>query len=131
MYVLQSFPFFGNSPIVRSDEKNDKSKELIAKKIEEYLARAETLKGHIQAGEKRPKKPIGVDNSVNGASSGESKCVVRSSLYHPLTGVTAGKKTTEIQKSRNSGMALRVPFFLRDLMSNGMMLQDSKAPKPL
>jgi len=61
------------SDTFNSDEKNEKSKLLIGKKIEEYLARAETLKGHIQAGEKKPKKAVGVDGSMNGTNSGDQK----------------------------------------------------------
>ena len=57
-----------------ADEKNDKSKLLIRTKINEYLARAETLKEHIQqAGEKRARKVVGADGSVNGTGGGGKK----------------------------------------------------------
>jgi vacuolar protein-sorting-associated protein 4 len=55
-----------------ADEKNDKSKLLIRTKINEYLARAETLKSHsASAGEKRARSAIGADGSVNGAGGGK------------------------------------------------------------
>lgn len=54
------------------DEKNEKSKLLIRTKINEYLARAETLKGHLAtAGDRKAKAAVGADGSVNGAK----KCV--------------------------------------------------------
>ena len=56
------------------DEKNDKSKLLIRTKINEYLARAETLKAHITStGEKRARSAVGADGSVNGAGGGGRK----------------------------------------------------------
>jgi len=59
-----------------ADEKNDKSKLLIRTKINEYLARAETLKAHItSAGEKRARSAVGADGSVNGAGGGGKKSV--------------------------------------------------------
>ena len=42
---------------VSSDEKNEKSKQLIRSKIDEYLGRAETLKSHL---ENKSKSPVGV-----------------------------------------------------------------------
>ncbi|KAH8101489.1 AAA-domain-containing protein [Cristinia sonorae] len=55
-------------------EKNAKSKQLIRTKIDEYLARAEVLKGHIQdSDEKRAKKAIGVNGIGNGGSAGGGK----------------------------------------------------------
>lgn len=57
-------------PVV--DEKNEKSKLLIRTKINEYLARAETLKGHLAtAGDRKAKAAVGADGSVNGSK----KCV--------------------------------------------------------
>ena len=51
-----------------TDEKNEKSKLLIRTKINEYLARAETLKGHLAtAADKKAKAVVGADGSVNGA----------------------------------------------------------------
>ncbi|CAA7267731.1 unnamed protein product [Cyclocybe aegerita] len=52
-------------------EKNEKSKQLIRTKIEEYLARAETLKNHLMT-EKRGKSAVGVNGS-DGATGGKSK----------------------------------------------------------
>ncbi|KAJ3501528.1 hypothetical protein NLJ89_g9297 [Agrocybe chaxingu] len=52
-------------------EKNEKSKQLIRTKIEEYLARAETLKNHLLT-EKRGKSAVGVNGS-GGATGGKSK----------------------------------------------------------
>ncbi|KAH9939015.1 AAA-domain-containing protein [Epithele typhae] len=54
-------------------EKNERSKKLIKSKFNEYLARAETLKEHIQSKEdKRAKKAIGV-NGASGGSGGGGK----------------------------------------------------------
>ncbi|KAG1775036.1 P-loop containing nucleoside triphosphate hydrolase protein [Suillus placidus] len=47
-------------------EKNEKAKLLVRAKIEEYLARAETLKKHLQRDEKKSRKAVSVDGSVNG-----------------------------------------------------------------
>ena len=53
------------------DEKNERSKKLIKAKFNEYLARAETLKEHLQSKEeKRAKKPIGVSGANGGAGGG-------------------------------------------------------------
>ena len=56
-----------------ADEKNERSKKLIKSKFNEYLARAETLKEHIQSKEdKRAKKAVGV-NGMNGGAAGGGK----------------------------------------------------------
>ncbi len=53
-------------------EKNEKSKELIRSKVKEYMARAETLKDHVLAGEdKRAKKAVGANGFANGGSGGK------------------------------------------------------------
>ncbi|GJE92040.1 AAA-domain-containing protein [Phanerochaete sordida] len=53
-------------------EKNEKSKQLIRSKIEEYIARAEMLKEHIQQAEdKRAKKAVGANGMANGGSGGK------------------------------------------------------------
>ena len=59
------------------DEKNDKSKQLIRQKIEEYIARAETLKEHIsQAEDKAAKRAVGANGMANGGTGGKGvKCV--------------------------------------------------------
>ena len=44
-----------------SDEKSDKSKQLIRSKIDEYLGRAETLKSHL---ENKSKSPVGVSGGA-------------------------------------------------------------------
>ncbi|OAX40493.1 AAA-domain-containing protein [Rhizopogon vinicolor AM-OR11-026] len=49
-------------------EKNEKAKVLVRTKIEEYLARAETLKKHLQRDEKKSRKPVSADGSVNGTA---------------------------------------------------------------
>lgn len=49
-----------------ADERNEKSKQLIKAKINEYLGRAETLKEHLMS-EKRGKSAVGV-NGGGGAS---------------------------------------------------------------
>ncbi|EIM92022.1 AAA-domain-containing protein [Stereum hirsutum FP-91666 SS1] len=55
-------------------ERNDKSKALIRTKISEYLARAETLKEHLQAAtEKRSKRAMGADGVANGGTGGGGK----------------------------------------------------------
>ena len=55
------------------DEKNERSKKLIKAKFNEYLARAETLKEHLQSKEdKRAKKMVGA-NGANGGSGGGGK----------------------------------------------------------
>lgn len=55
------------------DEKNDKSKQLIRSKINEYLSRAETLKQHLAAGEKSKKNAVGANGVVNGGSGAAGK----------------------------------------------------------
>ncbi|THH27482.1 hypothetical protein EUX98_g6703 [Antrodiella citrinella] len=55
-------------------EKNNKSKELIRSKIDEYMNRAEILKGHLQGSEeKRARKAIGANGLANGGSAGGGK----------------------------------------------------------
>ena len=55
------------------DEKNERSKKLIKAKFNEYLERAEILKGHLQnKDDKRAKKAVGV-NGMNGGSAGGGK----------------------------------------------------------
>ena len=55
------------------DEKNDKSKQLIRSKINEYLTRAETLKQHLTTGEKSKKSAVGANGVVNGGSGAAGK----------------------------------------------------------
>jgi len=55
------------------DEKNDKSKQLIRQKINEYLTRAETLKQHLTTGEKSKKSAVGANGVVNGGSGAAGK----------------------------------------------------------
>lgn len=55
------------------DEKNDKSKQLIRSKINEYLTRAETLKQHLTSGEKSKKNAVGANGMVNGGSGAAGK----------------------------------------------------------
>lgn len=58
---------------VSTDEKNERSKKLIKSKFNEYLARAETLKEHLQSKEeKRAKKLVGV-SGANGSTGGGGK----------------------------------------------------------
>jgi len=54
-------------------EKNEKSKQLIRSKINEYLTRAETLKQHLAAGEKSKKNAVGANGVVNGGSGAAGK----------------------------------------------------------
>jgi vacuolar protein-sorting-associated protein 4 len=46
-----------------TDEKNDKIKVMIRGKIEEYLARAETLKTHLTSDAKPGKKAVGANGA--------------------------------------------------------------------
>jgi len=55
------------------DEKNDKSKQLIRAKINEYLTRAETLKQHLVSGENPKKNAVGANGVVNGGSGAAGK----------------------------------------------------------
>ena len=55
------------------DEKNDKSKQLIRSKINEYLTRAETLKQHLTTGDKSKKSAVGANGVVNGGSGAAGK----------------------------------------------------------
>jgi vacuolar protein-sorting-associated protein 4 len=54
------------------DEKNEKAKLLVRTKIEEYLARAETLKKHLQRDEKNSRKAVSADGFVNGTGGKRS-----------------------------------------------------------
>ncbi|THH17137.1 hypothetical protein EW146_g3608 [Bondarzewia mesenterica] len=59
---------------VRVDERNERSKQLIRTKVQEYLARAETLKQHLQnAEEKRAKRAVGADGVTSGGTGGAGK----------------------------------------------------------
>lgn len=72
--VRASPPHANHATDVYSDEKNEKSKQLIRSKVAEYLARAETLKDHLsQSQEKRAKKAIGVNGGSGGTGSGGKK----------------------------------------------------------
>ena len=63
------------------DEKNDKSKQLIRSKTSEYIARAETLKDHLQQAEdKRAKKAIGANGAGNGGTGGKGSKYVSLTL---------------------------------------------------
>jgi vacuolar protein-sorting-associated protein 4 len=44
-----------------ADEKNDRLKGLIKSKVNEYLERAEKLKAHIAAQDKKSKSAVGAD----------------------------------------------------------------------
>ena len=61
------------------DEKNDKLKQLIRSKIEEYIGRAEALKTHIQQTEdKQAKNAIGANGMSNGGTGGKgTKCAAQ------------------------------------------------------
>ena len=54
-----------------ADEKNERSKKLIKSKFNQYLARAEVLKEHIQGKEdKRAKKLVGANWANSGTGGG-------------------------------------------------------------
>jgi vacuolar protein-sorting-associated protein 4 len=72
MYVSFKAPEIYVYLDVDVDEKNEKAKVLVRTKIEEYLARAETLKKHLQRDEKKSRKAISADGSVNGKASGDT-----------------------------------------------------------
>ncbi len=57
-----------------ADEKNERSKKLIKSKFNEYLARAEVLKEHMQSKEdKQAKKLVGANGATNGGTGGGGK----------------------------------------------------------
>jgi len=66
VYVCYKTPATLTYLDVDVDEKNEKAKLLVRAKIEEYLARAETLKKHLQRDEKKSRKAVSADGSVNG-----------------------------------------------------------------
>ena len=96
-------------------EKNEKSKQLIRGKIEEYIARAETLKNHITDQEdKRAKKAVGANGTTNGGTGGKGlKCAPSTSLgvvclsdvHCALTGKVM--TMTPIQRSRSCAQVSR------------------------
>ena len=63
-----------------SDEKNDKSKELIKSKINDYLGRAEILKEHLSTTERRGRNAIGVNGGDGAAGPTGQLCVA----FHPM-----------------------------------------------
>jgi hypothetical protein len=65
-----------------SDEKNDKSKELIKSKINEYLGRAEILKEHLST-ERRGRSVIGVNGGDGAAGPTGQLCVVTFHFLFP------------------------------------------------
>ena len=60
-----------------TDEKNEKSKLLIKSKISEYMARAETLKKHLNAQqESKGRSAVGVNGGSGGVGgAGAKKCI--------------------------------------------------------
>lgn len=64
------------------DEKNDKLRVLIRKKVDEYLDRAEKLKAHIAKAENKKSSAIGSDGKVS--SGGGGKYVPRSWRFEHL-----------------------------------------------
>lgn len=59
---------------IHKDEKNDKSKQLIRVKTEEYLNRAEKLKEHLSSmEEKRGRAAVGLNGSGSGIGGGGRK----------------------------------------------------------
>ena len=66
-----SFCFFPFSTKCYPDEKNDKLKQLIRNKANEYLERAEKLKQHIAKGdEKRTRATVGASGAGGGSTAG-------------------------------------------------------------
>jgi vacuolar protein-sorting-associated protein 4 len=57
-----------NKKLILQDEKNEKSKQMIKKKVGEYLERAEKLKTHLNKPTGKDGKPAAA--SANGVSSG-------------------------------------------------------------
>lgn len=68
---MACYLIFGFIEDISSDERNEKSKQLIKSKINEYLGRAETLKEHLMT-DKRGKRAIGV-NGGGGATGPTGK----------------------------------------------------------
>lgn len=54
-----------------SDEKNDKLRVLIRKKVDEYLDRAEKLKAHIAKAESKTPGVIGSNGKVSASGGGK------------------------------------------------------------
>jgi hypothetical protein len=65
-----------------SDEKNEKSKDLIKSKINEYLGRAEILKEHLGT-ERRGRNAIGVNGGDGATGPTGQLCVLHSILCFP------------------------------------------------
>jgi hypothetical protein len=65
-----------------ADEKNDKLRVLIRKKVDEYLDRAEKLKAHIAKADTKQAGAVGSNGKV--AASGGGKYVSLSPLSTPL-----------------------------------------------
>lgn len=75
-------------PVITSaDERNEKSKQLIRSKIDEYLARAETLKTHLDQN-KTAKSAVGVTG--NGVAKGYATLISSLSIFS-LTNFPLGK----------------------------------------
>ena len=68
--------------LICSDEKNEKSKDLIKSKINEYLGRAEILKEHL-ATERRGRSAIGVNGGDGATGPTGQLCVLHSILCFP------------------------------------------------
>ena len=74
------FHFSLKCKLTCSDEKNDKSKELIKSKINEYLGRAEVLKEHLTT-ERRGRSVIGVNGGDGATGPTGQLCVL---AFHPF-----------------------------------------------
>ena len=70
MYAFPLVGLFRHSLTRCAGEKNEKSKELIKSKFNEYLSRAETLKEHLAEKESRGRSAIGANGA--GGSAGPS-----------------------------------------------------------
>ena len=117
-----------------SDEKNDKSKELIKSKINEYLGRAEILKEHLST-ERRGRSVIGVNGGDGAAGpTGQLYVVAFHPLFSPFINSAATgtlRMMDKTPKQRNYGRPWQVLSYQRSQMSVGTMLRVLKAQKNL
>ena len=116
-----------------TDEKNDKSKDLIKSKINEYLGRAEILKEHLTT-ERRGRNAVGI-NGGGGATGATGKLYVLhyilcfSFIDSAATGTLMMMNRTPKQK--NCERPWQALSYQRNQMSVGTTLRALTAPKSL
>lgn len=115
------------------DEKNDKSKDLIKSKINEYLGRAEILKEHLTT-ERRGRNAIGVNGGGGATGAVGKQCALHSIRCYPFIDFApTGTMRTVIRtlKQRNCGRLWQVLSYQKNQTLVGTKLRASKAPKSL